>query len=29
MLAELEAKGRLKIAGAMYDLTTARVVFFT
>ena len=29
VLAELEAKGRLKIAGAMYDLTTAQVAFFT
>jgi carbonic anhydrase len=29
VLADLETKGVLKIAGAMYDLTTARVEFFT
>ena len=29
VLADLEAKGVLKIAGAMYDITTARVAFFT
>jgi carbonic anhydrase len=29
VLADLEAKGMLKIAGAMYDITTARVEFFT
>ena len=29
VLADLEAKGALKIAGAMYDITTAQVAFFT
>ena len=29
VLADLEAKGMLKIAEAMYDITTARVAFFT
>ena len=29
VLADLEAKGMLKIAGAMYDITTAQVAFFT
>jgi carbonic anhydrase len=29
VLADLEAKGMLKIAGAMYDITTAQVEFFT
>ena len=28
-LADLEAKGMLKIAGAMYDIKTAQVAFFT
>ena len=29
VLADLEAKGVLKIAGAMYNITTAQVAFFT
>jgi carbonic anhydrase len=29
VLADLEAKGALKIAGAMYNLTTGQVEFFT
>jgi carbonic anhydrase len=29
VLADLEARGVLKIAGAMYDITTAQVAFFT
>lgn len=29
VLADLEAQGVLKIAGAMYDITTGQVAFFT